>query len=103
METLRAHAGDAQINREPVARAHLPQKMRVVFQIHRPRFAPQVVRIAETHRRIKCVTGVIEHRDKIPDVHVLVAIRPFGAGHRLERGRPQFLNLFSSEMWWLHS
>jgi hypothetical protein len=102
METLRAHSSDAKVNGEPVASPHLPQKMRVVFEIHRARSTPEVVGIAQPHSRIEYVTGVIEHRDIIPDVHMLIAIRPFGARHRLVAGRPQFFNLFPSEMRWLH-
>ena len=94
METPGADPDDSQINGEPVVGAYLPEKMGVVFEIHSPRSATTVVGIAEPDNRIECVTGVIEHSDKMSDVHMLVAICPFGARDRLVTGRPQFLNLF---------
>jgi hypothetical protein len=94
MEALSADSDDAQMNGEAIAGAHLPKKTGVVFEIHGPRFATAVVRIAEPDSRIECVTGVIEHSDKVSDVDMLVAICPFGARDCLVTGRPQFLNLF---------
>lgn len=86
MEALGADSDDAQINGEAIASAHLQHKMGVVFEVHGPRFAATVVGIAKSDSRIECVAGVIEHDDKIPDVHVLVAVCPFGACHRLIAG-----------------
>ncbi len=94
METLRADTDDSQINGEPIARPHLPHKMGVVFEIHRPGLALPVVGVAEPYGQIKCVTGVIEHGDKMPDVHMLVAVCPFGARDCFETGRSEFQNLF---------
>lgn len=94
METLGAYPDDSQINGEPVARTHLADKMRVVFEIHSPRFATAMIGVAQPDGRIERVARVIEHRDKVSDVHMLVAVRPFGARDRLVTGRSQFLNLF---------
>jgi hypothetical protein len=94
MEALGAESDYSQINGEPIAGAHLPDKVGVVFEIHSPRFATTVVGIAEADSQIECVTGVIEHSDKISDVHMLVAVCPFGARDRFVTGRTQFLNLF---------
>ncbi len=94
MEALRADSHDPQINREPIAGAHLPDKMEVVFEIHGPRFASAVVGVAEPHGRIEGVSGVIEHNHKIPDVHMIVSVCPLGPRDRLVAGRSQFRNLF---------
>ena len=94
METLWADSDDSQINREPLAGPHLPDKMGVVFEIHSPRFATTVAGIAKPDSGIECVASVVEHSDKVSDVHMLVAVHPFGARDRLITGRSQFLNLF---------
>ncbi len=94
METLGADSDNPQIHREPIARAHLPDKMDVVFQIHRSRFPAAVVCIAQPYGRIECVTRIIEHHDEIPNIHMLVAVRPFSARDNLIAGCAQFLNLF---------
>ena len=101
METLGADADDSQINGEPVAGAHLPDKMGMVFEIHGPRSAPAVVGVAEPDSRIEFVAGIVEHSHEISDVDMIVAICPFGARDRLVTRRPQFPNLFWSEMRWL--
>ena len=93
METLLADARNSQIDREFVAGAHHTDKVDVVFEIHSPRFPRSVVRIGETDCRIECVTRVVEHDHKVPDVHMPVAVGPFGARDSLVTGRPQFPNL----------
>jgi hypothetical protein len=94
METLGADSDDSQINSKPIARPHLPNKMGVVFEIHSPRFATTMAGIAKPDSGIECVAGVIEHSDKVSDVHMLIAVYPFGARDRLITGRSQLLNLF---------
>ena len=79
MKTLEADADDSQVNGEPVAAAHFADKMDVMFEIHGPRCAAAMVGIAEPDSRIECITGVIEYSDKVSDVHMIVAVRPFGA------------------------
>lgn len=102
VEALGADSDDSQINGEGIAGAHLPDKMGVVFEVHGSRFAATVVGIAEADGRIESVTSVIEHGYKVPDVHVFVAVCPFGARNCLVTGRAQFPNLFRGEMGWLH-
>ena len=94
MEALGADPDHSQINGEPIAGAHLPDKMRVVFEVHGPRFATTVIGIAKPDSRIERIAGIIEHGGKIPDVHMLVAISPFGARDCPVNGRSQFLDLF---------
>ena len=88
METLGADSDDSQIDGEPVIGANFPDKMGVVFEIHRARFAAAVAGIVEPHSQIECVAGVIEDGDIMPDVHVLVAVCPFSTRDRLVTGRP---------------
>ena len=93
METLGAYAYDSQIDGEPIAGAHFLNEMGVVFEIHRARFAPPVVGVAESDSRIEFVAGIVEHSDEIPDVDMIVAVCPFGSRDRPVTGRPQFPNL----------
>jgi len=102
MEALGADSDDAQINGQPIAGAHLADKMEVVFKIHGSGFAKTVACVAEPDSRIKRVARVIEHNDVVSDVHVLVAVGPIGARDRLVAGRAQLLNLFRRDMRWLH-
>jgi len=94
MEALGTDSHDSQIDRKPIPGPNLPDKMDVVFEIHRARFAAAVAGVVEPDSQIKCVASVIEHNDVVPNIHVLVAIHPFGARYRLVTGRSQFLNLF---------
>ena len=94
VETFGADSHDPQIDGEPVAGANLPDKIGVVFEIHGPRFAATVAGVAEPDSRIEFVSRVIEDSDIMPDVHVLVAVRPVDARDRFVTGRPQFPNLF---------
>jgi len=102
MEALVAYSDEPQIYGQAIPRPHLPDKMGVVFEIHRPRFPAAMVGIAKSDRRIELVARVVEHHDKIPDVHMLVAVGPIGARYGLVTGRSQFLNLFRSQMRGLH-
>jgi hypothetical protein len=94
MESLGTDSDDSQINREPIRRANFPDKMNVVFEIHRARFATTVAGIVEPDGRVENIARVIEDHDIVPDIHVLIAVCPFGARDRLVTGRPQFPDLF---------
>jgi hypothetical protein len=47
-----------------------------------------VIGVAESDRRIELVAGIVEHSDEIPDVHMIVAVCPFGSCDRPVTGRP---------------
>ena len=102
METLGAHSDDSQIDGETIARAHFADKVGVVLQIHRARSTAPVGCIAESDGRIECVSRVIEHGHDIPDVHMPVAVRPFGLRDGFVAGWSQLLNLITGEIRRLH-
>ena len=102
MESLRPHPNHPDRNRQPIPRHHFPHKMRVVLHIHRPGPAIHMPRLSQSNRRIERIARIVEHPDKMPDVHMLIAVRPLRPRHRLVTGRSQLLNLLSRKMRWLH-
>lgn len=93
METLGADSDDSQINCQPIAGAHFADKVDVVFEIHRARLAATVIGVAEPDGWVERVARVIEDGDNVPDIYMLVAVRPFSARDRGVAGRSQLLNL----------
>lgn len=102
MEALHAYSDDSQVHGQPVPRANFVDEVSVVFKVHGSRSAAAVIAIAKSDGGIEGVAGIVEYRREIPDIHVLVAVCPFGARDRLVTGRFQFLNLFRCEMRRLH-
>jgi len=97
VEPFRAHPHDSQVHRDPIARTQFPNEVRVVLQIHRARLTQPVIRVAESHGRIKRISCIVKDGDVVADVHVFIAIGPLIASYRLETGRRELPNLLESK------
>lgn len=102
METLRADADQAQINGDAVAGPQFSNEVDVMLQIHGSRLPTAMIGIGQPYCRIKGVTRIVKYGDEMSDVHMQIAVGPFGTRDRLIAGQAKLANLFWNKLGRLH-
>ena len=98
VETFGPNSDDSEMDCEPVTRTDFADEVGVVFEIHGAGMAAEVIGIGEADGEVKGIAGVVEYGDEVTDVHVAVAVCPFGERSSCVAGRAEFLNLILSDV-----